>query len=215
MRGEFVYLMAVMGWYSRYVLSWEVSASLETSFFTAALDWALQQSQAEIFNTDQGAQFTSEVFTRRLENSGVRISMDGRARAMDNIFIERLWRTVKYEDIFLHDYADVEDVLAGLKRYFRFYNHDRPHQSLGNQTPAAVYFLLPAVSDSRRTVKAGHAGSRPNVGTSPINDPGATFPKKSPRSALRKRLVTTVCVSRRIGSTISIRGHNVLCQSPV
>jgi len=140
MRGGFVYLVAIMDWYSRYVLSWEVSVSLETSFCTSALDWALQQGQPEIFNTDQGAQFTSTAFTSRLEKHGVKISMDGRGRVMDNIFIERLWRTVKYDDIFLHDYADVREVIAGLKRFFRFYNHERPHQSLGNQTPAEVYF---------------------------------------------------------------------------
>ena len=140
MRGGFIYLVAIMDWYSRYVLSWEVSVSLETSFCLAALDWALQQGQPEIFNTDQGAQFTSEAFTSRLEKHGVKISMDGRGRAMDNIFIERLWRTVKYDDIFLHDYADVSEVVAGLKRFFRFYNHERPHQSLGNQAPAEVYF---------------------------------------------------------------------------
>lgn len=140
MRGGFVYLVAIMDWYSRYVLSWEVSVSMESSFCVAALDWALQQGQPEIFNTDQGAQFTSEAFTSRLEKHGVKISMDGRGRAMDNVFIERLWRTVKYEDIFLHDYAEVGEVIAGLKRFFRFYNHERPHQSLGNQTPAQVYF---------------------------------------------------------------------------
>ena len=150
MRGGFVYLVAIMDWYSRYVLSWEVSVSLETSFCSAALDWALQQGQPEIFNTDQGAQFTSEAFTSRLEKHGVRISMDGRGRAMDNIFIERLWRTVKYDDIFLHDYADVGEVIAGLKRFFRFYNHERPHQSLDYQTPAAVYF--------QRAPKPGQAG---------------------------------------------------------
>ena len=150
MRGGFVYLVAIMDWYSRYVLSWEVSVSLETSFCSAALDWALQQGQPEIFNTDQGAQFTSEAFTSRLEKHGVKISMDGRGRAMDNIFIERLWRTVKYDDIFLHDYADVGEVIAGLKRFFRFYNHERPHQSLGYQTPAAVYF--------QRAPKPGQAG---------------------------------------------------------
>jgi len=140
LRGGFVYLVAIMDWYSRYVLSWEVSVSLETSFCTSALEWALQQGQPEIFNTDQGGQFTSEAFTSRLEKHGVKISMDGRGRAMDNIFIERLWRSVKYENIFLHDYTSVNEVIAGLKRYFRFYNHERPHQSLRKQTPASVYF---------------------------------------------------------------------------
>lgn len=140
MRGGFVYLVAIMDWYSRYVLSWEVSVSMESSFCVSALGWALQQGQPEIFNTDQGAQFTSTAFTSLLEKHGVKISMDGRGRAMDNIFIERLWRTVKYENIFLHDYAEVSEVIAGLKSYFRFYNHERPHQSLGNRTPAEVYF---------------------------------------------------------------------------
>ena len=140
LRGGFLYLVAIMDWYSRYVLSWEVSVSMETSFCTSALDWALPQGQPEIFNTDQGAQFTSEAFTSRLEKHGARISMDGRGRAMDNVFIERLWRSVKYEKIFLHDYANVDEVIAGLKEYFRFYNHERPHQSLGKRTPASVYF---------------------------------------------------------------------------
>jgi len=140
LRGGFVYLVAIMDWYSRYVLSWEVSVSMETSFCRSALDWALQQGQPEIFNTDQGAQFTSEMFTSRLERHGVKISMDGRGRAMDNIFIERLWRSVKYENIFLHDDANASEVIAGLKQYFRFYNHERPHQSLGKKTPASVYF---------------------------------------------------------------------------
>jgi len=140
LRGGFVYLVAIMDWYSRYVLSWEVSVSMETSFCRSALDWALQQGQPEIFNTDQGAQFTSEMFTSRLEKHGVKISMDGRGRAMDNIFIERLWRSVKYENIFLHDDANASEVIAGLKQYFRFYNHERPHQSLGKKTPASVYF---------------------------------------------------------------------------
>jgi putative transposase len=162
MRGGFVYLVVIMDWYSRCVLSWEVSISLETSFCAAALDWALQQGQPEIFNTDQGAQFTSEAFTSRLEKHGVKISMDGRGRAMDNIFIERLWRTVKYEDIFLHDYTDVGEVIAGLKRYFRFYNHERPHQSLGNRTPAEVYF--------QRAPGAGRAGKQAMLQVDPAPD---------------------------------------------
>jgi putative transposase len=140
MRGGFVYLTVVIDWYSRYVLSWEVSASMESSFCVSALEWALQQGQPEIFNTDQGAQFTSEGFTGKLAELGVKISKDGRGRALDNVFIERLWRTVKYEEVFLHDYADVAELIAALKRYFRFYNHERPHQSLENRTPAEVYF---------------------------------------------------------------------------
>ena len=140
LRRGFVYLVAIMDWFSRYVLAWEVSISLESAFCVAALDWALTTTRPEIFNTDQGAQFTSEVFTNRLEKQDITISMDGRGRAIDNIFIERLWRTVKYEEVYLKDYVDVLEAVSNLKRYFTFYNHERPHQSLGYQTPAAIYF---------------------------------------------------------------------------
>ena len=119
---------------------WEVSASLESVFCVAALEWALQRGCPEIFNTDQGAQFSSEDFTQRLAASGITISMDGRGRAMDNIFVERLWRTVKYEEVYLHDYEQVEDAVKNLGDYFWFYNHERPHQALGYRTPAALYF---------------------------------------------------------------------------
>ena len=129
-----------MDWFSRYVLAWEVSISLESAFCVAALDWALTRTRPEIFNTDQGAQFTSEVFTNRLEKQDITISMDGRGRAIDNIFIERLWRTVKYEEVYLKDYGGVLEAVSNLKSYFTFYNHERPHQSLGYQTPAAIYF---------------------------------------------------------------------------
>ena len=115
--------------FSRYVLAWEVSISLESAFCVAALDWALTTTRPEIFNTDQGAQFTSEVFTNRLEQRDITISMDGRGRAIDNIFIERLWRTVKYEEVYLKDYVDVLEAVSNLKSYFTFYNHERPHQS--------------------------------------------------------------------------------------
>jgi putative transposase len=140
LRQGFLYLVAVMDWFSRYVLAWEVSVSLETSFCLAALDWALQSGQPDIFNTDQGSQFTSEDFTRRLETQGIDISRDGRGRVSDNIFIERLWRTVKYEEVYLKDYIDVLEAVSNLKSYFGFYNHERPHQALGYQTPAAIYF---------------------------------------------------------------------------
>jgi len=136
----FIYLAAVMDWFSRYVLAWEVSVSLETSFCLAALNWALQSRRPEIFNTDQGAQFTSEEFTSELDAHGIVISMDGRGRASDNIFIERLWRTVKYEEVYLKDYLDVREAVANLKSYFAFYNHERLHQALGYRTPAAIYF---------------------------------------------------------------------------
>lgn len=139
LRQGFIYLVAIMDWFSRYVLAWEVSVSLETSFCLSALDWALEDGRPEIFNTDQGSQFTSEDFTSRLRNHGIDISMDGRGRVIDNIFVERLWRTVKYEEVFLKDYLDVLDAIANLKTYFGFYNHERPHQSLGYRTPAVVY----------------------------------------------------------------------------
>ena len=135
----FIYLVAVMDWFSRYVLAWEVSVSMETSFCVAALDWALQHGRPEIFNTDQGAQFTSEDFTGRLKTQGIGISMDGRGRVFDNIFIERLWRTVKYEEVYLKDYSDVLEALSNLKSFFAFYNQERPHQSLGYLTPAVVH----------------------------------------------------------------------------
>jgi putative transposase len=140
LRQGFVYLVAIMDWYSRYVLSWEVSINLETSFCVSALDWALKKAKTAIFNSDQGAQFTSQVFTNRLSDSGIAISMDGKGRALDNVFVERLWRTVKYEDIYLKDYLDVGAVIIGLREYFRFYNHERSHQALDYRTPAGVYF---------------------------------------------------------------------------
>jgi putative transposase len=133
--------VAVMDWYSRYVLSWEISVTMETSFCIAALDWALRRGRPEIFNTDQGAQFTSHDFTKRLLDESIRISMDGRGRVFDNIFVERLWRTVKYEDIYLKDYVDVPMLIGGLGSYFDFYNRERPHQSLDYRTPASVYYM--------------------------------------------------------------------------
>jgi putative transposase len=135
----FVYLVAIMDWYSRYVLAWEVSVSLESSFCVATLDRALQIAKPEVFNSDQGSQFTSQAFTGILLQHEVTISMDGRGRAFDNIFVERLWRSVKYEEVYLKDYGSVTEAIKGLHRYFEFYNHERLHQSLGYQTPAAIY----------------------------------------------------------------------------
>jgi putative transposase len=135
----FIYLVAVIDWFSRYVLSWEVSISMETSFCLSALDWALARARPEIFNTDQGSQFTSVDFTSRLEAASIRISMDGRGRALDNVFIERLWRSVKYEEVYLKDYQSVTEAITSLGRYFDFYNRERPHQSLGYRTPEAVW----------------------------------------------------------------------------
>lgn len=135
----FLYLVAVLDWYSRYVLAWELSNTLDTSFCLAALETALAHGQPAIFNTDQGVQFTSAAYTSRLEQAGIQISWDGRGRALDNVFVERLWRSVKWEEVYLKDYQTVAEAVSGLDRYFRFYNHERPHQALGYQTPAQVY----------------------------------------------------------------------------
>lgn len=135
----FMYLTAVIDWYSRYVLAWQLSNTLDTQFCIDALQAALRLGQPEIFNTDQGSQFTSAAFTGILEAAGIQISMDGKGRALDNIWIERLWRTVKYEDIYLKHYETVPLLYRGLREYFAFYNHERPHQSLDYRTPAAVF----------------------------------------------------------------------------
>lgn len=135
----FMYLVAIIDWFSRYVLAWQLSNTLDGRFCLDALQQAFVRGQPTIFNTDQGVQFTALPFTTCLQDAGVRISMDGRGRALDNIFIERLWRSVKYEDIYLKDYASVPALDAGLASYFRFYNHERPHQSLAYRTPAEVY----------------------------------------------------------------------------
>jgi putative transposase len=137
--GGYAYLTAVLDWYSRYVLAWELSPTLDGSFCLVALERALACGLPEVFNTDQGVQFTSLAFTGRLEQSGIAISMDGRGRALDNVFVERLWRSVKYEEIYLKEHDTLASLAAGLQTYFEFYCHERPHQSLGNQTPAAVY----------------------------------------------------------------------------
>jgi putative transposase len=140
MQRGFMYLVAVIDWYSRYVLAWEISNTLDGRFCLEALEAALTHGQPEIFNTDQGAQFTAQAFTGRLLVAGIRVSMDGRGRALDNVFCERLWRSVKYEDVYLRDYATGLDLARGLARYFNFYNYERPHQSLGYAVPAAVHF---------------------------------------------------------------------------
>lgn len=147
MRRGHVYLVAVIDWYSRYVVSWRLSVTLDSSFCCEALEEALEAGQPEIFNTDQGSQFTSASFTQLLLDRKVAISMDGRGRALDNVFTERLWRSVKYEEVYLRDYSEPAEARAGLARYFEFYNHRRWHQGLGYQFPAAVF--------------AGHALGRP------------------------------------------------------
>lgn len=135
----FVYLMAIIDWFSRYVLAWELSTTLDTSFCLDALDRALRGATPEIFNTDQGVQFTSTEFLNRLKAAKIRISWDGRGRALDNIFVERLWRSVKYEDIYLKEYQTVPEARKGLLDYFHHYNCERFHQSLEYQTPVSVY----------------------------------------------------------------------------
>ncbi len=140
MKSGFVYLVAIMDWYSRRVLSWRLSNTLDTSFCVDALEEAFERfGQPEIFNTDQGSQFTSEDFTTPLRDRGIAISMDGKGRCLDNVFVERLWRSVKYEEVYLHAYADVAEARAGIGRYLAFYNDERAHQALGYQTPAAFY----------------------------------------------------------------------------
>jgi putative transposase len=136
----FVYLVAVLDWYSRKVLAWKISNTLDSQFCVECLEEALRvHGVPEIFNTDQGSQFTSEAFTDVLKAHGIRISMDGRGRALDNIFVERLWRSVKYEDIYLKGYGSIPEVVTGLTEYFLFYNAERLHQSLGYSTPDVVY----------------------------------------------------------------------------
>ena len=136
----FLYLVAIIDWFSRYVLAWRTSITLETAFCLEALNQAFAEARPEIFNNDQGAQFTSMDFTGRLQAAGVRISWDGRGRALDNIFVERLWRSVKYEEVYLKDYQSVSDAESGLKEYFQFYNQHRLHQALDYQTPIQVYY---------------------------------------------------------------------------
>ena len=144
----FLYLTAIIDWYSRYVLSWRLSNTLDANSCVEALEDALRKGRPEIFNTDQGAQFTSEAFTGLLEQNGIRISMDGKGSYNDNLFIERLWRTVKYEEVYLKAYEDGKDARISLGSYFRFYNTERPHQSLGYLTPFEVF-------DSSQVEKTG------------------------------------------------------------
>jgi len=140
LRGGFVYLVAIMDWHSRKVLSWELSNTMEADFCVSALERAIRRyGTPEIFNTDQGSQFTSEAFTGVLKQHEIQISMDGKGRWMDNVFIERLWRSVKYEDIYLKEYHSVSALREGLEVYFHYYNNDRTHQSLNSLTPAEVY----------------------------------------------------------------------------
>jgi putative transposase len=150
----FLYLVAIIDWYSRYVLSWRLSNTLDASFCAEALEEALRKGKPEIFNTDQGAQFTGEAFTGLLEQHGVRISMDGKGRYSDNLFIERLWRTVKYEEVYLKAYQDGRDARIGLGSYFSFYNTERPHQALSYRTPAEVFTSIPVEATNGDVVES-------------------------------------------------------------
>jgi putative transposase len=135
----FMYLAAVIDWYSRYVIAWRLSNTLDGWFCVEMLEEALSKGRPEVFNTDQGVQFTAEAFTSRLLSAGVAVSMDGKGRCLDNVFVERLWRTVKHEDVYVRCYETVPELSGGLTRYFPFYNEERPHQSLGYRTPGEVY----------------------------------------------------------------------------
>ena len=148
----FMYLMAILDWYSRYVVSWRLSNSLDESFCLEALSEALDRTRPEIFNTDQGAQFTGQAWTGKLLEAGVSISMDGKGRALDNVFVERLWRTVKYEEIYLKAYDGPAECRTGLTRYFPFYNRERPHQPLGGRTPWEAYRGRPIKGGQRQLV---------------------------------------------------------------
>ena len=143
----FLYLVAIMDWHSRYVVAWRLSNTLEADFCVDALKEALGQSQPEVFNTEQGSQFTSLQFTQVLQEHGVKISMDGKGRYTDNIFVERLWPTVKYEEVYLKAYATATEARRELSHYFRFYNDQRPHQALGYRTPAEVFHQVTDVGE--------------------------------------------------------------------
>jgi len=140
----FMYCVAVIDWYSRYVLAWNISNTQDADFCVSVLDEALRCETPRIFNSDQGSQFTSTTFIKRLQDANISISMDGRGRALDNVFIERLWRSLKYEDLYLHNYSDASALRKGMTKYFEFYNHRRYHQALNYQTPAEVYFRRPS-----------------------------------------------------------------------
>jgi putative transposase len=140
MQKGFLYLVVILDWYSRYILAWRLSNTLEGDFCREALKEALQKGRPEIFNTDQGSQFTAQEFIAILESQGIRVSMDGSGRYIDNLFIERLWRTLKYEEVYLKAYQDAREARGEIGRYVHFYNAERPHQALGYKTPAQEYY---------------------------------------------------------------------------
>ncbi len=167
----FLYLVAIIDVYSRYVLSWRLSNTLEAGFCVEALEEALRKARPEIFNTDQGSQFTGEAFTGLLDNHGVRISMDGKGSYNDNLFIERLWRTVKYEEVYLKAYQDGKDARGSLGEYFQFYNTERPHQALGYQTPAEMF--------ASTTVEVASEGVLESLSPDPLRSAGPNLSKVS------------------------------------
>jgi len=172
LRGGWLYLVAILDWYSRYVLAWELDQSLALPFVLAAMQRALAGAVPEICNSDQGSQFTSLQWVSLLQGAGVQISMDGRGRARDNIFVERLWRTVKWEEVYLQDYRSPREARQGLSRYFDFYNHQRLHQALGYRTPGEVYRSQPAAAPH-----GGQGESLPRELTTPYPDPECTLKK--------------------------------------
>ena len=152
-RGGFLYLAAIIDWFSRHVLAWDLSNSLESGFCIQMLKEALKDAKPEIFNTDQGSQFTCHEFVSTLKDAEIRPSWDGKGRALDNVFVERFWRSVKYEEVYLHDYQSGLEAWSGLDSYIKFYCHERPHQALGYRTPASVYY-------SQRGVRIGALSSQ-------------------------------------------------------
>jgi putative transposase len=179
----FAYLVAIIDWYSRRVLSWRISNSMEAVFCVDCLEEAVRShGKPEIFNSDQGAQFTSEAFTCVLKREGITISMDGRGRAFDNIFVERLWRSVKHEDVYLKGYATMGELMVGLSKYFAFYNGERPHQSLGDETPDVVYRT--GIGGGAMIVdRFGSAGEEPPV---PLRSTGVSSPAEARSTATTK-----------------------------
>jgi putative transposase len=179
----FVYLAAIMDWYSRKVLSWRLSNTMDAAFCVDCLEEAIKHyGRPEIFNSDQGSQFTSDSFTKVLKDHGITISMDGRGRAMDNIFVERLWRNVKYEDIYLNGYATMSELMLGLTKYFVFYNGERPHQALEYRTPNMVY-ITAAGGGALIVDKFGGAGKEPSV---PLRSTKDSLPAEATSTATAK-----------------------------
>ena len=153
MQSGFMYLVAYLDWYSRYVVSWELSDTMEDEFVVQALKTGLRTSRPNIVNSDQGSQYTGSEYTSTLLKNDIKISMDGRGRCMDNIFTERLWRTVKYEDVYIKDYSTLRELRRGMNEYFIKYNTKRPHQSLGYKTPAEIYYQMPQKTTSESDVE--------------------------------------------------------------